>query len=444
MERWKKITYIVALYMFLTQSRPLEPFMTAYLTSNGDISLSEVANTVEAIKSYSALFTAVIMLISADYLQYKPNLIFLTIWAFISYSILIESSDYTWIRVSTVGIGGMFNNNILAFSYLYAQIENVEDFKIATSIVTIAAQLGTFFGDVLAQTIVNASGGIYTALPYCNVLFMFLAIILTCSYPSTKRKCQIVSDIIVANEKSWLLERNVKFYNTKSEKVHYKNLPTEKHKNAVVIPFLKELFVNFKTSYSNWAILKRCLWYIFSMAAYIEVLANMNVLYSYVVEKSDNQEVLTNGTAEAIVTLSGAVGAYLIAKVNLDWSRYCDMFIAVNSALMGILIMSCYCYDHLIYIYVTYILYGVVCQASFVIIYAEIAKELNRHCYSLVLELNYFGALSIVLIMTIFLIQFNFMSITIPGRFLFIGGLHLILGIVYISISIFEECRKKY
>lgn len=42
MEKWKKITYLVAVYMFVTQARPLEPYMTAYLTSNRDVSLSEV------------------------------------------------------------------------------------------------------------------------------------------------------------------------------------------------------------------------------------------------------------------------------------------------------------------------------------------------------------------------------------------------------------------
>lgn len=46
MERWKKITCIVALYMFVTHTRPLEPFMTAYFISesDGDVTLSEVPN----------------------------------------------------------------------------------------------------------------------------------------------------------------------------------------------------------------------------------------------------------------------------------------------------------------------------------------------------------------------------------------------------------------
>lgn len=37
----------------------------------------------------------------------------------------------------------------------------------------------------------------------------------------------------------------------------------------------------------------------------LQVLVNINVLYSYAVEKSSTQNIFANGTAEALVTLSG-------------------------------------------------------------------------------------------------------------------------------------------
>jgi len=43
MESWKIITYNVAVYMFLFEVRPLETYLTAYLTGpDGNVSLSEV------------------------------------------------------------------------------------------------------------------------------------------------------------------------------------------------------------------------------------------------------------------------------------------------------------------------------------------------------------------------------------------------------------------
>lgn len=51
MEKWKKMSYIVAVYLFLIELRPLEPYLTAYqIGPNGNISLSEVGNNDYAFK----------------------------------------------------------------------------------------------------------------------------------------------------------------------------------------------------------------------------------------------------------------------------------------------------------------------------------------------------------------------------------------------------------
>lgn len=57
----------------------------------------------ESVKSYSGLVVAIFMSVTADYLLYKPNLIFLTIWSCFSYSILIGFPSLMMIRVSNTG-----------------------------------------------------------------------------------------------------------------------------------------------------------------------------------------------------------------------------------------------------------------------------------------------------------------------------------------------------
>lgn len=43
MKRWKKITYMVAIYKLLVELRPLDPYLTAFLTGpSGKVSLTEV------------------------------------------------------------------------------------------------------------------------------------------------------------------------------------------------------------------------------------------------------------------------------------------------------------------------------------------------------------------------------------------------------------------
>uniref|UniRef100_A0A2S2NGZ6 Uncharacterized protein n=1 Tax=Schizaphis graminum TaxID=13262 RepID=A0A2S2NGZ6_SCHGA len=136
-----------------------------------------------------------------------------------------------------------------------------------------------------------------------------------------------------------------------------------------------------------------------------------------------------------------AVGAYIIGKLRLDWNYYGDAITAVCSSIMGILMMSCYFYDHLCFIYLSYILYGIVSQMVFVSNCSEIAKRLKNNCYSLVYGFNLLGSLLISTFMTIFLVQINFLDITIPGRFLFIGGLDVCLGVGFFFLIVSQIDR---
>lgn len=47
MKKWEKTTYMVAVYLFLLELRPLEPFMTAYLIGpDAELSLNEVMTVI--------------------------------------------------------------------------------------------------------------------------------------------------------------------------------------------------------------------------------------------------------------------------------------------------------------------------------------------------------------------------------------------------------------
>lgn len=70
-----------------------------------------------------------------------------------------------------------------------------------------------------------------------------------------------------------------------------------------------------------------------------------------------------------LMCTAGAASTYLIGKVRLDWTYhyYGDAFTAFCSIVLGILMMTCYFYDHLIFVYVSYIMYGLVFQMALVL-----------------------------------------------------------------------------
>ncbi|CAH1720412.1 thiamine transporter 1-like isoform X3 [Aphis gossypii] len=440
MESWKKITYVVAIFMFLVETRPLEPYLTAYLTGpNGKISLSEAANSMESLRSYSSLIATLIMLIISDYLLYKTVVIFLTLCLCISYILMMGSPSLTKLKVSMVFYGARYCVTNVASCYLFAHIKDRKHFQKSASIAAVGLELGKFFGDVSGQIIVSSSGGIYTALPYCNAFAMLLATIWAFLFPPINKRNSL--EIYLPNEKTTLLKTSEQI-TSDSHKIKH-NFNTRVDTEYKIIIVLKQIWLDFKTSFFKTVILKKSLWYIFGMAAYFQVLNNMNVLYSYVVNKYGNNDVLSNGFAESMVTLCGALGAYLIGKVQLDWNYYGDIFTSFCSTLMGVFMISCYFYEHIQLIYLSYILYGLVSEAILVITLSEIANHLKSQCYSLVIGFNLLGSLVMSAIMTFFFVQFNFLEITVPGRFLFIGGLYSILGIVFLVVYFFDDQKEK-
>jgi len=56
----------------------------------------------------------------------------------------------------------------VASCYLFAHVKDRKHFQKSASLAAVGLELGKFFGDVSGQIIVSSSGGIYTALPYCN------------------------------------------------------------------------------------------------------------------------------------------------------------------------------------------------------------------------------------------------------------------------------------
>lgn len=268
MESWKKITYVVAIFMFLVEIRPLEPYLTAYLTGpNGKISLSEVANSMESLRSYSSLIATLIMLIISDYLLYKTVVIFLTLCSCITYILMTGSPSLTKLKVSMVFYGSGYCATTVASCYLFARIKDRKHFQKSASIAAVGLELGKFFGDVSGQIIVSSSGGNYTALPYCNAFAMFLATIWAFLFPPINKRNSL--EIYLPNEKTTLLKTSEQI-TSDSRKIKH-NFNTRVDKEYKIIIVLKQIWLDFKNSFSKTIILKKSLWYIFGMAAYVQV-----------------------------------------------------------------------------------------------------------------------------------------------------------------------------
>lgn len=65
------------------------------------------------------------------------------------------------------------------------------------------------------------------------------------------------------------------------------DLNTRVDKEYKIIIVLKQIWLDFKTSFSKTIILKKTLWYIFGMAAYTQVLIYSNIHYNNIIKGKD-------------------------------------------------------------------------------------------------------------------------------------------------------------
>lgn len=67
-----------------------------------------------------------------------------------------------------VGFGGMYCTSVLTYSYLFAQLDDKQQFQKSAGTVAVGVQLGKFVAGLSAQIIVSTTEGNVTVLPYLN------------------------------------------------------------------------------------------------------------------------------------------------------------------------------------------------------------------------------------------------------------------------------------
>uniref|UniRef100_A0A2S2P237 Thiamine transporter 2 n=2 Tax=Aphidini TaxID=33387 RepID=A0A2S2P237_SCHGA len=180
------------------------------------------------------------------------------------------------------------------------------------------------------------------------------------------------------------------------------------------------------------------------MGGYLQVYAYINVLYTYVLEENEDTEfTLYNGAAESLNTLTGALSAFAISKVNWNWYSVGDIFFAVGSIIAAVVLLCCVYCRNLWYIYGFYIIYGMMYQTMLTIAESEVAKRLNKKCYGLIFGFNTFIAVCINTIIIYGVIQGHFIKINIAQQFLIYTVLYVVLALFFFGSSILKMFKDE-
>ncbi|XP_050424523.1 thiamine transporter 1-like [Adelges cooleyi] len=442
MEEWKKIALMTASFAFVQQIRPLDPFLSEYLTgADVNVTLNEVADELVPIQIHLQIFGMALCFLFADYLLYKPVLIFNGVLGILMYVNFINSpSRYQlWMAMSCLSLYGCLATQ--CYCYAYAKIRDKRHYQMATSYVKSGWMLGMFVSGLVGQLVVMLDHGRCTVLPYLGLFSVTLASALAWLLPPVQHSNflhnVLEKPIDPVSVKTALFDDIIdkpKCYYAVDEQSKKKQ-----HQSSTLVNVIKCLCEDFKVSYSDQAIRKWSIWYMSAFALHMQINLNISVLFTYNENQTGNNVLQLNGLVSSLMTLSAAFSIYKIGKVKYDWGSCSNTFLGLGSIVLGVLLILCSFVRQNVYVYIMYICYNVLFETMNVILHSQIAENIKNDCFSLVMGFNGFIATCLCAFCTV--VSVNMYSITIPHQYFFYGGMFVLLAVMYLWNYLYDSWK---
>ncbi|XP_022181646.1 thiamine transporter 2-like isoform X2 [Myzus persicae] len=366
MDHWKFITVMVTVFTFTVEIRPMDSFLTAYLTGPSvNATLNEVSNVFTPIRIYLGVIGSFLVFLSSDYLRYKPVMVFNGMLGIVAYANLVNSPTTFRIMVTEVCLSLFACIEMAYYGYLYSKIQDKEHYQIATGFAKSGMLSGTCVGGLLGQLVVYFSERNYSELPYYSLAFVTFATAWACFLPS------------VGNSKTFIRAGDVGGDGFSNAAILDPSIPkyssTKKTDTPNIVPseIVFDHFCDFRHSYADSKVLMWSIWYVIAMAAFTQTNLYVNILYTYIAAESDDKHMLLNGVVDSLATMCAAISTYQIGKVNVNWNYYGYTFLAFSSLVLALLLSLGYYSKNILVVYFMYICFDTIVQSIFVIAIAR-------------------------------------------------------------------------
>ncbi|KAL4121013.1 hypothetical protein QTP88_013598 [Uroleucon formosanum] len=422
---WTAIITLAVIFAFVIEFRPLDHFMTSYLTSRG-VNITDTQATDECMRfeDYFSILTVTVIMIITDNLLYRPVIFFNVFCGIIVYSNLIVLPKFIQLKVAELCAAFFKSYEVVYFSYLFARTQDKRYYQVTSGLARTAMLMGKCCSLIFAQMLMVIYGEDYVKqLSYYTLGSMVFAFVWASFLPSVKRRSYNNDNTIT----EFMLHNN-------DEPLNLKNKPIESQSTETK-PMFKRMWRDFNESYKNLIVLKWSIWYCLALVGFMTI-----KLVSVTHKLDENNK--ADGVVEFLTVLIGAISSYKIGVKRVNWELNGNAFIGSGSLILGVCVISCYFHQHVLSIQLSYILFGVLIQAMFVTALSEVAKQLKNNCYALVLGFNLFISLILLLCYKEIFIYGNLFKMDIPTQVLFYGGLYIFLGIIYLIPSAISFNRR--
>ncbi|XP_023980236.1 thiamine transporter 2 [Physeter macrocephalus] len=452
---WIYPTVILCLFGFFSMMRPSEPFLMLYLSGpDKNLTSEEITNEIFPVWTYSYLVLLFPVFILTDYVRYKPVIILQGISFIITWLLLLFGQGVKTMQVVEFFYGMVTATEVAYYAYIYSMV-SPEHYQKVSGYCRSATLVAYTAASVLAQLLVSLASLSYFYLNVISLASVSMAFLFSLFLPMPKKSMFFHAKPSKEAPpeppgKDAVLEEPQKDHEPAGQEVftvsgnlddgQWSSPKPENVALRVFVQWLQDL----KECYSSKHLFYWSLWWAFSTAGFNQVLNYVQVLWDY--KAPGHSSVIYNGAVEAIATFGGALAAFAVGYVKVNWDLLGELALAIFSVVNAGSLFLMHYTTNIWACYAGYLLFKTGYMLLITIAVFQIAVNLSVERYALVFGINTFIALVIQTIITVIVVDQGGLGLPISIQFLVYGSYFAVIAGIFLMRSIFiiysTKCRK--
>ncbi|KAL6116309.1 slc19a3 [Pungitius sinensis] len=419
---WRYPTALLCIYGFFSTVKPLEPFLTLYLTGpDKNLTTEQVNNQIFPVWTYSYLSVLVPVFLLTDWLRYKPVVVFQAATLLVTTATLLWLRSVAAMQAMQFFYGVVTASEVAYFSYIYSVVDP-KRYRKATSYSRSVQLLGYTVGSVLGQLLLSLELMSFNGILVLTLALTAAALLASCLLPMPRR--------------SMFFHRGAAAEG-KGPQAEGLEEPGGGRRCSQT---LLQLWRDFRQCYSSRRLLYWSVWWAMATCGYNQTTNYVQVLWEHV-QPSQNFS-MYNGGVEAVSNLLGAATAYGIGFTEVRWEQWGELALGGFSGLgAGALFLMTFT-GSIWVCYTGYVVFKCLYMLLITIAMYQIAADLSMERYALVFGANNFGAVALQTVITSVVVDSGGLGLSIIPQFTVYASYFAVIAVVFSLRGLFTIWRS--
>uniref|UniRef100_A0A0M3JVT9 Folate transporter 1 (inferred by orthology to a C. elegans protein) n=1 Tax=Anisakis simplex TaxID=6269 RepID=A0A0M3JVT9_ANISI len=335
---WKATTLLICLYGIVKEFRPATPFLTPYLVSSfKNFTDTELYSEIYPFWTYSYLIALIPIFFLTDILRYKTIIVLEAACLCATWALLVWGTNIRQMQLMQIVFGIASAAEIAYYSYMYAVVDQ-KHYKRITSYIRCAALVGKFLAFALAQLLISFRYGSYLLLNQISFASVCIILIIAVMLPP-------VSSKVIANKVQTADNRKMERNDLQKSGTEDNDDPVECEKSRAnvlavdsdILAYFVSIWNHFQIFRTNKVVLKWSLWWALTSCGIYQVYNYVQTLWATMQKDGEDTK---NGLTECVNTMIGALIAFLVQYMHVNWVKCGEVALFVTSSIAALLVFA--------------------------------------------------------------------------------------------------------